>query len=375
MDKKWSIDAIYLDFAKAFDTVSHKKLLHKLKAYGVGGKLWEWIEAFLSGRTQKVSVGNTFSESSPVLSGIPQGTILAPILFVLFINDLPDILCSSKVNLFADDIKIYKEIKNSDDCLLLQSDLDRIYEWSETWQLQLASYKCQTFSLGYRNETYRHTINGEVLKKTSCLRDLGIFLNKNLKPSLHIDKICSSARQKISFLFKIFRTKNVNALKQAYVAYIRSQLEYNSPVWSPSFAVDVDKLEKVQKWVTRKILSRCGLDPVPYDQRLKLLKLESLEKRRRKADLCMCFALLKNIYDENIDTLFTLSHAQHTRGHPLKLTKPRLRTDVRKHSFCARIVQFWNSLSNEIIRSTQSVQSFRKKLDNETDAFRNLRWE
>ncbi len=227
--------------------------------------------------------------------------------------------------------------------------------------------------MGFNNPKFDFYINEDLLEKVSALRDLGINLDSSLKPSVHIDKICSSARQKIAFLFKIFCSKKFVSLTKAYTSYIRPILEFNSPVWSPLNSVNIDKLEKVQKLFTRRVFSRCGLEPVAYHFRLKFLNLESLERRRRKADLCTCFSLVKGFYDSKFEDLFAENFDARTRGHEFRLHLPRTRTNVRKRSFTVRVVQHWNALSSEAVHS-QSLRAFKMKLDTEFNGFRNLRW-
>ncbi len=163
------------------------------------------------------------------------------------------------------------------------------------------------------------------------------------------------------FLFKIFRTKHLASLLKAYVSYIRPLLEYNSPVWSPCTVQNIDKLEKVQKLFTRILFKRCNLDRLEYKERLQHLDIESLEKRRRKADLCLCFAILKNIYHVDSASLFTRSSSSRTRGHDLKLQVPKIRLNIAKHNFAFRVVKFWNMLSSDTITNSVSLRRFKSQ--------------
>jgi hypothetical protein len=143
------VHSIFLDFSKAFDTVSHPKLIHKLKAYGISGKLLDWISAFLAGRTQKVNVENEFSSTANVSSGVPQGSVLGPILFLLYVNDLPEVVTDASVSLFADDSKLYVICpKNCVSDPNLSKSLTNVHDWAETWQLQLSLPKCSIFCFG-----------------------------------------------------------------------------------------------------------------------------------------------------------------------------------------------------------------------------------
>jgi hypothetical protein len=179
LDKK-SVHCIYIDFAKAFDSVSHPKLMYKLSKYGISGVLLAWIKAFLSNRTQYVSVENANSKICPVTSGVPQGTILGPILFLLYVNDLPDCIKNSSVSLYADDAKIYDIVSSNTSCSLkLQEDLDRVHEWSITWQLSVAFHKCSVFVFGSSLIAPEYSLGGSKLNVVNEINDLGFLISTN----------------------------------------------------------------------------------------------------------------------------------------------------------------------------------------------------
>ena len=151
LDKKFSIDVIYLDFQKAFDTIPHQRLLSKVHAYGIRGQVYEWIRNFLLNRRQRVVLNNSKSNWTEVISGVPQGSVLGPILFILYINDLPDaISCVSK--LFADDTKLYRTVDSYGDSNMLQMDLYELDNWSESWQMKFNIQKCKVLHLGKRTQ-------------------------------------------------------------------------------------------------------------------------------------------------------------------------------------------------------------------------------
>ena len=148
-----NVDAIYLDYAKAFDTVPHKRLLAKRSGYGIGGKLLKWIAAFLEGRRQRVIVNGSKSSCTRVTSGIPQGRVLGPLLFVCYVNDMPENITSTAY-MFGDDTKVYRNIKTHIDREVLQSDLRRLEDWSRKWQLRFKPDKCKVLHIGRDNEHY-----------------------------------------------------------------------------------------------------------------------------------------------------------------------------------------------------------------------------
>ena len=161
-----------MDFKKAFDTVPHQRLLRKLKAYGIIGKVLEWIRDFLSGRRQRVVVNGKLSSWTDILSGIPQGSVLGPILFVIFINDLPDVV-SSTAKIFADDTKLFWAIRIIEDHDVMQQDLDNLVEWSNKWQLGFNETKCKSLHLGSSNQILNYHMNSQILEDTRNEKDLG----------------------------------------------------------------------------------------------------------------------------------------------------------------------------------------------------------
>jgi len=190
--KQIPTDMILLDFAKAFDKVSHPLLLHKLSSYGLSGKALAWIKAFLSNRRQKVILGIVTSDWQPVLSGVPQGSVLGPLLFIIYINDLTDHLFN-KTYLFADDTKMVSAINPSsatEDSLLLQNDIDSAFTWSDIWLMQLNPTKCKVMHLGKHNPNHNYTVPSQdgntrlPLESTTNERDLGVTISNNLKPRI-----------------------------------------------------------------------------------------------------------------------------------------------------------------------------------------------
>ena len=158
------MDVIYFDFAKSFDTVPHSRLLNKLQGYGIHGKAAEWVRQFLKDRRQRVVIKGTKSDWGKVTSGIPQGSVLGPILFVLFINDLPDDILSSIV-MFEDDTKLWSKVNNTEDRAALQFDIDKLATWSIDWQLSFNADKWKSLHLGHNNHEYQYSMPSTVTRK------------------------------------------------------------------------------------------------------------------------------------------------------------------------------------------------------------------
>ena len=230
LDDRHDIDIVYLDFRKAFDTVPHKRLICKLKGYGITGKLLEWIEDFLKNRSQKVRIGREYSTDARVLSGIPQGSILGPVLFTVFINDLPDSL-KSLCKIFVDDTKLYNSSKHSDD---LQSDIDSLQAWTEKWLLFFNETKCKVMHAGNRNprKDYHMGISDTITIETcNDEKDLGVIFDENLKFSSHINKSINKANQMIGIIKRSFTFLDQEMFLNLYKALVRPHLEYGNLIW------------------------------------------------------------------------------------------------------------------------------------------------
>ncbi len=249
------VDSIYLDFSKAFDTVPHKRLLGKLEAYGIRGDLYNWIKAFLSDRTHEVVVNGSISSASPVISGIPQGTVLGPVLFVIYINDLLDNLSSGGL-MFADDTKIYRQITSRNDALILQSDINKLEEWSKIWQLHSNHSKCHVLTMGkFENIQYAHryTVYNKEMEHVFDEKDLGVTIDANLNFEEHIAKKVRTANSIVGQMRRSFSYLDCDTFKRIYVAFIRPHLEYGEAAWSPHLIRNIDALENVQIRATKLV--------------------------------------------------------------------------------------------------------------------------
>ena len=360
LDERAGVDVFYLDMAKAFDTVSHPKLLAKLRKIGINGKFAIWIESFLSYRSQAVKIGNCISEVRPVLSGVPQGTVLGPLLFLLFINDLPNVVTNSKLIMYADDAKLFFKVRTEDDAQFLHADILSVIRWAETWQLRLALPKCAILHIGgVYNPNVEFSANNLPIPSVQDIQDLGLLMTGNLKFSSYVDKIVSKAQKRTGLFFKVFKCRDTKFLTSIFCTYIRPLLEYNTPLWSPYQLGDIRKLESVQRLYTRRIPAARHMT---YEQRLSFLKLESLELRRLRTDLVETFKILHGIYDSVPPGLFVRDVNGRTRGHAWKLAyPPASHINARNWFFPLRVVPAWNSLPAHIVEAP-NVSTFKRRL-------------
>ena len=371
MDQKLFTDTVYIDLAKAFDTVSHTKLLHKLPCYGISGNILNWVSSFLNNRKQRVKIGNYFSVYKNVTSGVPQGSCIGPLLFILYVNDLTDYNFdrNTLVSLYADDTKISTIFSDVSERHNMQEHLNEFMRWAAKWQLQIAEHKCCVLSHGNVTQPiyYMHTV--QLPNVNECL-DLGVFVDSHCSFKHHISHICCKAYTSINIIFRCFDTAHVPALIIAYKSFVRPILEYCSTVWNPyipnrHYLGLTDQIERVQRYFTRRVYYRCKLDcSHDYLQRLKFLNLESLELRRIYNDLIMVYKIVHGLININANELIhikTSTSTISTRGHRFKLQTSQFKLDVAKNQLCNRVVCNWNTLPDSIV-ATDTIAHFKKAL-------------
>ena len=228
------MDIVYLDFQKAFDKVRYDRLLLKLKARGIGNDVINWIEKWLTHRRQRVIVDGENSNWKSVLSGVPQGSVLGPILFLIYINDLEDDI-SSKVLKFADDTKVFRKVTNDTSKQSLQDDLDKLVKWSEKWQMLFNFGKCKCIHIGHGNIDKEYKMGDAVLYRTTQEKDLGVTVCTDMK----VSELCRFAASKGNLILGLIRRTIT------YKAIVRPHLEYCIQAWRPYRKEDIDKVERI----------------------------------------------------------------------------------------------------------------------------------
>ena len=357
-DNGLPFDTLYLDFRKAFDSVPHARLTYKLYKYGIRGKLNVWIEDFLRGRKQSVSVNGSKSTQLRVTSGVPQGSVLGPVLFLAFINDLPSVI-TTKSKIFADDTKMYHPILSLIDYNCMQTDLEKLSNWSQEWLLGFNSKKCKVMHFGLKNPCYQYTMNGDVIETVKEEKDLGVLFTDKLSFSKYICNAAAKANRVLGLIKKSFNYITKESFLVLYKSYVRPHLEYCAQVWSPYLQKDIDVLEKVQRRATKIVP---GLENLSYENRLLELKLTTLDKRRVRGDLIETYKILNDLENVNKDLFFHEREYIGLRGHSKMLKMSRSRLNVRKYFFSNRVIALWNSLPQHVI-DAPTVNCFKNRYD------------
>ncbi|MEW8548554.1 MAG: reverse transcriptase family protein [Candidatus Thiodiazotropha sp.] len=359
LDNGEGIDIVFLDYRKAFDSVPHRRLIYKLSKYGFGETFTRWITNFLCNRTQTVSLRGTFSQPSDVLSGVPQGSVLGPLLFILYVNEIPELI-QGTAKLFADDTKVFDKASKK---VILQRDLDILYTWSSEWLLKFNESKCKVMHVGRNNPRHDYKIGNTTLEKVSEECDLGVYLTEDLKPSLQCVKAAKKASSALGIVKRTFSTFDISSFALLYKTYVRCHMEYCVQAWCPYYRKDIEILEKIQKRATRMVPE---LKNLSYSERLKHLGLTSLEDRRKRGDLIEAYKIITGKEKVQCNKFFKLvdSDNNRTRGNSMKIYKPRLNKCIlqRTNFFSVRVVNAWNSLPEDVI-SAKTVNTFKNRLD------------
>ena len=357
-----SIHAAVLDFSKAFDKVPHQRLLMKQEHYGIHGNLLSWMESFLPKRVQTVICEGAKSTSSPVTSSVPQGSVLGPLLFLTYMNDLPNGLTST-VKLFADDTLLYGVVVGDSDCDNLQDDLNKLEIWQHEWQMQFNPSKCNIICISNKQRAPQRSyfFCGSKLEQVDSASYLGVTVNSKLKWSEHISSISSKASRSLGLIKRNLWNCPRKVRETAYTSIVRPKLEYASASWDPHYKKDISTLERVQRKAARFCLQNFNKTASVTDM-LSELKWDTLEIRRKKSRLTLMYKLSHNLVDITTeDHLIPNSEKRTRKSHAFNYRMPEVSKDVFKFSFFPRSITEWNTLPADLV-NCESLSDFKLNL-------------
>ena len=278
--------------------------------------------------TQKiVIVDSEISNWKSVLSGVPQGSVLGPILFLIYINDLEDDI-SSKVLTFADDTKVFRKVTND-------TDKQSLIKWLEKWQMLLNFGKCKCIHIGHGNMDEEYKMGDAVLGRTTKEKDLGVTFSAEMKVSEQCGIAASKGNQILGLIMRIITYKDKHLIVPLYKAIVRPRLEYCIQAWRPYRKKDIDKLERIQRRATKMIPE---LRYLSYESCLLQCGLTTLETRRLRGHQIEVFKIVNGYENVDRNILFKLKEGSRTRGHKAALVQEQCRLDTRKYSFSQRVI-------------------------------------
>ena len=361
LDDGVPVDVFYLDFAKAFDSISHTVLLLKLKSCGIAGPLLAFISAWLINRCQSVFCNGCTSQSVRLTSGVPQGSVLGPLLFTVYINDLPNSVQDASILMYADDSKCFRAIRSAADVDAFTLTINSILQWCKDNSLCLAVSKCHILHLGSNNHCFPYIVNGVHIDAPEFVRDLGVLVDSALTFQQHIYKQIHKAKVRLITISRSFRTKDTNFHLLLYRSFVRPLLEFSSVVWSPHTINLSTAIENVQRKFTKYLPN---LFNVSYPDRLSRCGLVSLGRRRLLTDLLFIYKVCVGLVHVPCK-LFTLN-TRHHRGHQFCINHVHAAKLVRSEFIGLRVINQWNALPAEVVEAG-SVADFKLHLNTYLD--------
>ena len=370
LEDKAALDVVFFDFEKAFDTVSHPKLINKLKSVGASTEVVNWTVNHLSKRQQTVIVNGEESSPITVTSGVPQGSVYGPVLFLVFINDLPDVI-TNPVKMFADDTKIYRRVDTQADCQSLQDDINGMQGWSGESQMRFHPLKCKVLRIGNEHPTFQYEMtdrNGNVvpLEFVRCEKDIGVCMDNKLSFTDQVSEVTSKGLRTVGLIRRKFETLDKQMFLDLFKSQARPIVESSNLVWTPSTKRDQIELEKVQRRASSYV---SGLQHLDYENRMRALGLPSLAYRRRRGDMIEMYKRVNGCYDEEFPWVKIDSNPKGLRGTQFKLVKERKTNAAKRNAFSVRAVNDWLSLPDQVVNAP-SVNAFKARIDRHWDEFK-----
>lgn len=369
MDCQTQMDSVYTDFSKAFDKINHNILIMKLSEIGIHGDLLRWLTSYLFNRSQIISVNGFISEPYVATSGVPQGSHLGPLLFLIYVNDIGSSFTFCKFLLYADDLKLFAPVSSLADCYCIQNDLDSFHNYCLINKLHLNFDKCVciSFTRNINKFAFDYNLNNIVLKQVLQIKDLGVVFDNKMLFCAHVDYLLSQCNRMLGFVIRTCKQFTlISAMKALYYSFVYSKLNYAAVVWSPQYSHYIDRLEAVQNRFLRFICFRTN-GVVHYNTSISDLKTQfnfiSLESRRKQMDVIFLYKILNGLADSPyiLSKIYFYIPPCNLRYFNL-FFETFARTNARKNSPILRIVKTYNDNFSDVDLFFISFDGFKRTI-------------
>ena len=358
------IRVVFLDISKAFDRVWHKGLLHKLYSFGIRGSLLDWFSDYLKDRCQRVVINGQSSEWKDIKAGVPQGSNLGPLLFLVFINDIVYVIHHCQIRLFADDTCLYITVDNREEAaLLINEDIDNIQTWADQWLINFSAPKTKTLLISNKGTVDDHpnlVLQGQVIESVPGHKHLGIVLSHNLRWNAHINDIVAKCTKKINMMKKFKFELDRKSLETIYFSFIRPTMEYGDSLFAGTYDSDLCKLDRLQVDAMRIVTGATEKSNILllYED----LNWTSLDVRRKTHSLTLMYKILNGLTPDYLQAL--IPNRLNDQGRPLRsvtrnlIPIPFARTETYRRSFIPNTIRLWNNL-DQSTRESSSLEAFK----------------
>ena len=356
------VAAVFFDIKKAFDSVPHNHLLQSLANIGITGQLHQWFASYLFGRYQRVALDGFSSSYQPVTSGVPQGSILGPLLYIIFMNSISKLTLSSgaRLVLYADDILLYKPVNSEKDCDSLQNDVDSILQWIKSHGLRPNHSKTQLLTITRSRQPVpiHLKVEGHQIPPSQAVKYLGVTLSSRLTWSDHINSTCKAAKRQIGLIHRQFHQAPPEVRLKVINSTILPKLEYCAAVWDPHLKKDIANLDNVQKFAGRTVTRNWSMSKTELQSKL---NWQPLQTRRRNIKLKIVYNITNKL--SRLPPTVFINHPSPSPRHPHNkiLFQPYVSTLSHRHSFFIDVIPIWNSLSSFVVNSP-SPNVFKSRL-------------
>ena len=368
LDNSKEVRVVFLDISKAFDKVWFKGLLHKLKQCGVGDPLLTWFSSYLHNRQQRVVINGSESSWGRIPSGVPQGSVLGPLLFLIYINDITHEVLNCKIRLFADDTCLFIEVDNRvDTCMKICDDLDRISRWSKRWLVTFSHAKTKSLIISNKKDSQLNPpihFSGTAITEVKSHMYLGLLFASNLKWNEHINSVYIKARKRLSLMIPLKTELDRKTLHTMFTSFVRPVMEYGNIVWGGSYDSDINKLEKINVDGMRIITGATANSNIRklYEE----TAWQSVRERCNAAMVTMLYKIKHSLAPDYLTSLLPRQNSEvitHNLRNREYIKPPHARLETYKRSFFPSAINIWNSLTSNT-RNMPTAQLFKQALTN-----------